>query len=83
MPVSSVKSRYVVVSVLQRHPDGVASIAFKEPEQADACILSFNGRWFGGRQLSAQLWDGTTDYQVHQIQILKLCWGTGDAEPSK
>lgn len=51
--------------VLQRHPDGVASVAFKEPEEADACIQSFNGRWFGGRQLSVQLWDGTTDYQVH------------------
>lgn len=49
---------------LQRHPDGVASVAFKEPEEADACIQSFNGRWFGGRQISAQLWDGTTDYQV-------------------
>lgn len=58
----------MVVFVLQRHPDGVASIAFKEPEQADACILSFNGRWFGGRQLSAQLWDGTTDYQVYLMQ---------------
>lgn len=54
----------MAVFVLQRHPDGVASVAFKEPEEADACILSFNGRWFGGRQLSAQLWDGTTDYQV-------------------
>lgn len=50
--------------VLQRHPDGVASVAFKEPEEADACVLSFNGRWFGGRQLIAHLWDGTTDYQV-------------------
>lgn len=50
--------------VLQRHPDGVASVAFKEPEEADACIQSFNGRWFGGRQLSAQFWDGKTDYQV-------------------
>ncbi|XP_045895493.1 HIV Tat-specific factor 1 isoform X2 [Micropterus dolomieu] len=54
------------VILFDRHPDGVASIAFKEPEQADACILSFNGRWFGGRQLSAQLWDGTTDYQVEE-----------------
>lgn len=52
------------VFVLQRHPDGVASVSFKEPEEADACIQSFNGRWFGGRQLSAQLWDGKTDYQV-------------------
>ncbi|XP_069002233.1 17S U2 SnRNP complex component HTATSF1 [Embiotoca jacksoni] len=54
------------VVLFDRHPDGVASIAFKEPEQADACIQSFNGRWFGGRQLSAQLWDGTTDYQVEE-----------------
>ncbi|XP_007553556.1 HIV Tat-specific factor 1-like isoform X1 [Poecilia formosa] len=54
------------VILFDRHPDGVASVAFKEPDQADACILSFNGRWFGGRQLSAQLWDGTTDYQVEE-----------------
>ncbi|KAM9788528.1 17S U2 SnRNP complex component HTATSF1 [Neosynchiropus ocellatus] len=54
------------VILFDRHPDGVASIAFKEPEQADACIESFNGRWFGGRQLSAELWDGTTDYQVEE-----------------
>ncbi|XP_062288842.1 HIV Tat-specific factor 1 [Scomber scombrus] len=54
------------VILFDRHPDGVASIAFKEPEQADACIQSFNARWFGGRQLSAQLWDGTTDYQVEE-----------------
>ncbi|XP_030293198.1 17S U2 SnRNP complex component HTATSF1 [Sparus aurata] len=54
------------VILFDRHPDGVASIAFKEPEEADACIQSFNGRWFGGRQLTAQLWDGTTDYQVEE-----------------
>ncbi|KAM3601987.1 uncharacterized protein V6R79_022335 [Siganus canaliculatus] len=54
------------VILFDRHPDGVASIAFKEPEEADACIQSFNGRWFGGRQLSAQLWDGATDYQVEE-----------------
>uniref|UniRef100_A0A7N6ACN8 17S U2 SnRNP complex component HTATSF1 n=1 Tax=Anabas testudineus TaxID=64144 RepID=A0A7N6ACN8_ANATE len=54
------------VILFDRHPDGVASVAFKEPEQADACIQSFNGRWFGGRQLSAELWDGTTDYQVEE-----------------
>ncbi|XP_049893308.1 HIV Tat-specific factor 1 [Epinephelus moara] len=54
------------VILFDRHPDGVASVAFKEPEQADACIQSFNGRWFGGRQLTALLWDGTTDYQVEE-----------------
>lgn len=54
------------VIIYDRHPDGVASVSFKEAEQADACILSFNGRWFGGRQLSAQAWDGTTDFQVEE-----------------
>ncbi|KAJ0061613.1 hypothetical protein NL108_005774, partial [Boleophthalmus pectinirostris] len=51
------------VIIFDRHPDGVASVAFKEPEVADACIQSFNGRWFGGRQLTALPWDGTTDFQ--------------------
>lgn len=54
------------VILFDRHPDGVASIAFKEAEQADACIKSFNGRFFGGRQLSALAWDGTTDFQVEE-----------------
>lgn len=62
----------MVVLELQRHPDGVASVAFKEPEQADACIQSFDRRWFGGRQLSAQLWDGTTDYQVDKYNIWRF-----------
>ncbi|MBN3297459.1 17S U2 SnRNP complex component HTATSF1 [Amia ocellicauda] len=54
------------VIIFDRHPDGVASVAFKEPEEADVCMLALNGRWFGGRQLSAELWDGTTDYQVEE-----------------
>ncbi|XP_051972570.1 HIV Tat-specific factor 1-like [Xyrauchen texanus] len=54
------------VIIFDRHPDGVASMAFKEPEEADMCQAALNGRWFGGRQLSAQLWDGVTDYQVEE-----------------
>lgn len=54
------------VILFDRHPDGVASVAFKEADEADACIQSFNGRWFGGRQLSALPWDGTTDFQVEE-----------------
>ncbi|XP_034034021.1 HIV Tat-specific factor 1 [Thalassophryne amazonica] len=54
------------VLIFDRHPDGVASIAFKEPEEADTCVLALNSRWFGGRQLSVELWDGTTDYQVEE-----------------
>uniref|UniRef100_A0A8C4SNY0 17S U2 SnRNP complex component HTATSF1 n=1 Tax=Erpetoichthys calabaricus TaxID=27687 RepID=A0A8C4SNY0_ERPCA len=54
------------VVIFDRHPDGVASVAFKEPEQADGCKLALHGRWFGGRQLTAELWDGVTDYQVEE-----------------
>lgn len=45
----------------------MASVAFKETEGADACVEALNGRWFGGKQLSAQLWDGVTDYQVKTV----------------
>uniref|UniRef100_A0A672SPW5 17S U2 SnRNP complex component HTATSF1 n=1 Tax=Sinocyclocheilus grahami TaxID=75366 RepID=A0A672SPW5_SINGR len=54
------------VIIFDRHPDGVASVAFKEPEEADVCQAALNGRWFGGKKLSAQLWDGVTDYQVEE-----------------
>uniref|UniRef100_A0A7M4EM91 17S U2 SnRNP complex component HTATSF1 n=1 Tax=Crocodylus porosus TaxID=8502 RepID=A0A7M4EM91_CROPO len=52
------------VLIFDRHPDGVASVSFKEAEEADLCIQALNGRWFGGRQLSVEPWDGVTDYQV-------------------
>lgn len=52
--------------LFDRHPDGVASVSFKDPEEADYCIQTLNGRWFGGRQITAQAWDGTTDYQVEE-----------------
>uniref|UniRef100_A0A8C9MPE3 RRM domain-containing protein n=1 Tax=Serinus canaria TaxID=9135 RepID=A0A8C9MPE3_SERCA len=46
------------VLIFDRHPDGVASVSFKEATEADLCKLTLNGRWFGGRQLSAETWDG-------------------------
>lgn len=49
-----------------RHPDGVASVSFRNPEEADYCIQNLNGRWFGGRQITAQVWAGTTDCQVEE-----------------
>ncbi|CAO2621960.1 HIV Tat-specific factor 1 homolog [Lemmus lemmus] len=52
--------------LFDRHPDGVASVSFREPEEADYCIQTLDGRWFGGRQITAQAWDGTTDYQVEE-----------------
>ncbi|XP_047934254.1 17S U2 SnRNP complex component HTATSF1 [Anser cygnoides] len=73
------------VLIFDRHPDGVASVSFKEATEADLCKLTLNGRWFGGRQLSAETWDGVTDYQVEETarereERLKV-WGSFLEDP--
>ena len=37
---------------------------FKTEEGAQACLKKMNGRYFGGRQVTAKLWDGFTNYHV-------------------
>lgn len=47
----------------------MASVSFRDAEEADHCIQTLDGRWFGGRQITdgpSQAWDGTTDYQVEE-----------------
>lgn len=75
------------VLLFDRHPDGVASVAFKEPEEADQCKLVLNGRWFGGRQIIAETWDGVMDYQVDETvkerEYRLKTWGSFlDDDPS-
>lgn len=52
--------------MLQRHPEGIATLAFKEFEAADECVLRMNGRWYAGKQLKVSPWDGVTNYQVEE-----------------
>lgn len=52
--------------IFDHHPEGVASVTFAEAEEADVCIQALNGRWFGGRKLSAETWDGTTKYRASE-----------------
>ena len=52
------------VRVFHTNPEGVIVVKYKEPKHADDCINKMNGRWFGGRQISAEKWDGITDFQV-------------------
>lgn len=56
------------VVVYDRHPEGVATVTFKEPEEADACISRMNGRWFAQRQLTAETWDGRTRYKIFETE---------------
>lgn len=52
------------VVIYDRHPEGVAQITMKEPEMADAVIQLISGRWFGKRQITAEIWDGRTKYRI-------------------
>ncbi|XP_072019496.1 17S U2 SnRNP complex component HTATSF1-like [Amphiura filiformis] len=54
------------VMIFDNHPDGVASVKYKDGDSADVCVLALNGRWFAQRQLVAEIWDGKTDYKVEE-----------------
>lgn len=51
---------------LQRHPEGVMAVNFKEFESADQCVQALNGRWFAKKRISAEAWDGKTKYEIEE-----------------
>lgn len=56
------------IRVYQFHPEGVVSIKFKKDDAAQECLKLMNGRFFGGRQLTAERWDGIANYNVRKAQ---------------
>lgn len=56
------------VVIYDRHPDGVATVTFNEVEHADACIAMMKGRFFAGRQLQADHWDGKERFKVAETE---------------
>jgi len=59
------------VIVFDRNKEGVCSLAFATFEAADACLPVMNGRWFGGRRISAERWDGVTNYKIEETEEQK------------
>eukprot|EP00238_Polyblepharides_amylifera_P008693 CAMPEP_0196574302 /NCGR_PEP_ID=MMETSP1081-20130531/4048_1 /TAXON_ID=36882 /ORGANISM="Pyramimonas amylifera, Strain CCMP720" /LENGTH=425 /DNA_ID=CAMNT_0041892285 /DNA_START=237 /DNA_END=1514 /DNA_ORIENTATION=- len=57
----------VRLKVYAMHPDGICTILFKTPESADKCLELMHGRWFGGQQVVASLWDGRTNFHLEQV----------------
>lgn len=56
------------VEIYDRHPEGVATIAFNEFEHADKCVELMDGRFFAGRKLDAALWDGKTKFKIRETE---------------
>jgi HIV Tat-specific factor 1 len=54
------------VLLYDRHPEGVCQVIMKEAEDADNVVQLINGRWFGKRQLTAEIWDGKTKYKIEE-----------------
>ncbi|KAJ3337413.1 hypothetical protein HDU93_001113 [Gonapodya sp. JEL0774] len=51
------------VVLFDKSDDGVMSVKFKEQTAADACVQLMNGRFFAGRRILAELYDGKTKYE--------------------
>ena len=47
------------MTIFERHEEGPIAIKFKEAAHAEQCNSLMHGRWFGGRQLACDFWDGT------------------------
>ncbi|RUP46430.1 hypothetical protein BC936DRAFT_146964 [Jimgerdemannia flammicorona] len=56
------------VILYDKSPEGVISVRFKENEGAVACIARMNGRFFGGRQVTAEVFDGKTKYEKSSMK---------------
>ncbi|KAF6258235.1 hypothetical protein COO60DRAFT_1701416 [Scenedesmus sp. NREL 46B-D3] len=52
------------VRVFASHPQGIVTVRFKQEEPAQACLSRMNGRFFGGHQIVAHMWDGFTSYHI-------------------
>ena len=50
------------------HPDGVVMVRFKNEVAAGACIEAMQGRWYNGRQIQAELWDGVAKFGKSRLQ---------------
>ena len=59
---------FVQFFFLQRHVEGIVTVMFDSPEEADICKEALNGRWFAKRQLTAETWDGKTKYHIEETE---------------
>lgn len=50
------------VRVFHMNPQGIVMVKFKTDDAAAKCIEVMEGRFFGGRQVSAHMWDGISNY---------------------
>eukprot|EP01102_Stenamoeba_stenopodia_P011326 TRINITY_DN3469_c0_g1_i1.p1 TRINITY_DN3469_c0_g1~~TRINITY_DN3469_c0_g1_i1.p1 ORF type:complete len:398 (-),score=119.43 TRINITY_DN3469_c0_g1_i1:68-1261(-) len=56
------------IIIFEGNPDGVVVIKFEEHWPAVRCIEKMDGRWFAGRQITADFYDGVSNYKVEETE---------------
>ncbi|KAG4305438.1 hypothetical protein PORY_000994 [Pneumocystis oryctolagi] len=51
------------VVLFDLEPEGVVSVRFSDEESALACVKMMNGRYFGGKVVEAEIYDGKIRYR--------------------
>jgi len=54
------------LKIFERNPEGVIAVKYSYEFDALKCIEKMNGRWFDGRQLVAEFYDGFSNYIVEE-----------------
>lgn len=54
------------VDIYDKHPDGIIAVTFAEPEQATTCVEALDNKFYAGRVVKAELWDGKTKYKIQE-----------------
>lgn len=57
-----------MVTVFERSIEGAVAVKFATLEACVKCIQVMNGRWYDGRKISAEFYDGVTDYRYKETQ---------------
>eukprot|EP00475_Leptophrys_vorax_P036079 TRINITY_DN60314_c0_g4_i1.p2 TRINITY_DN60314_c0_g4~~TRINITY_DN60314_c0_g4_i1.p2 ORF type:complete len:373 (-),score=123.00 TRINITY_DN60314_c0_g4_i1:1425-2543(-) len=51
------------ITIFRDHLEGVIAVKFKESVGADRCVEALNGKWFGGKRISVEYFDGVTNFK--------------------
>jgi len=75
------------VVIFEHNPEGVVVLKFKDGASAKKCVEKMNGRFFAGKKLEAEFYDGRTNYHVEESEQSKTArlakwekWLDGEGE---
>lgn len=56
------------ITVFERNAEGAIAVKFASLEACVECIKVMNGRWYDGRKLSAEFYDGVSDFRYKETE---------------